>query len=93
MADAVSLTFPLQSRFLVVSIVNPFAAARHSPFLSSTLRFLRRLLPSASSCFVLLSLTRLYQGRESLTDKATSAIKPDSEKSYVEQVSVAFVDE
>ncbi|KAK8846709.1 hypothetical protein IAR55_005796 [Kwoniella newhampshirensis] len=24
-------------------------------------------------------------GRESLTDKATSAIKPDSEKSYVEQ--------
>ncbi|ODN86837.1 hypothetical protein L198_07200 [Cryptococcus wingfieldii CBS 7118] len=26
-------------------------------------------------------------GRQSLTDKATSAVKPDSEKSYVEQAS------
>ncbi|AAW43169.1 hypothetical protein CNBD0760 [Cryptococcus deneoformans B-3501A] len=26
-------------------------------------------------------------GRQSLTDKATSSIKPDSEKSYVEQAS------
>jgi hypothetical protein len=26
-----------------------------------------------------------YQGRQSLTDKAAAAAKPDSEKSYVEQ--------
>ena len=41
-------------------------------------------LPRPYSCLELLLTSK---GRESLTDKVSSAAKPDSEKSYVEQAS------